>query len=171
MAAWNFSKSLAGTIYAPVAQGADFKRCCLKSKRYDGSLRDEDVENIVQRSLQYVAMYNTNNNFAMQKKNPFSTNGWNKLYVPAGLADHTLNARVPCSRIEDGHNGFLVDFFSPAELAAQVTEVLAHPTNHRDIGRAARKHIVANYDFHKVVLRKHVRTINKLLPKRLHLEM
>ena len=57
------------------------------------------------------------------------------------------------------------------ELAAKVTEVLAHPTNYRDIGRAARKHIVANYDFHKVVLRKHVRTINKLLPKRLHLEM
>lgn len=25
---------------APAAQGVDFKACCLKSKRYDGSLRD-----------------------------------------------------------------------------------------------------------------------------------
>jgi hypothetical protein len=57
-----------------------------------GSISDDDVENIVRRSLQYVAMYNTNNNFAMQKKNPFSTNGWNKLFVPTGLADHTLTA-------------------------------------------------------------------------------
>jgi hypothetical protein len=57
-----------------------------------GNISDEDVENIVRRSLQYVAMYNTNNNFALQKENPFSTHGWNKLFVPTGLADHTLTA-------------------------------------------------------------------------------
>lgn len=55
-------------------------------------LSDQDIENLVRRSFQYVAMYNTNNNFAMQKGNPFSTNGWNKMFVPQGLVDHTLTA-------------------------------------------------------------------------------
>lgn len=55
-------------------------------------LSDEQVENIVRRSYQYVAMYNTNNNFAMQKGNPFSSNGWNKMFVTKGLVDHTLTA-------------------------------------------------------------------------------
>ena len=50
------------------------------------------MENLVRRSYQYVAMYNTNNNFAMQEANPFSTNGWNKLFVPTGLMDHTVTA-------------------------------------------------------------------------------
>jgi glycosyltransferase involved in cell wall biosynthesis len=72
--------------------------------------------------------------------------------------------------VEDGRTGFLVDFFSPTELAAKVVDVLKHRNNYREIGRAARKHIVANYDFNKVCLRAHVRTLNKLLPKRLHLE-
>ena len=55
-------------------------------------LTDKEIDNIVRRSYQYVAMYNTNNNFAMQKANPFSTNGWNKLFVPTGLMDHTVTA-------------------------------------------------------------------------------
>jgi hypothetical protein len=42
------------------------------------TLDDAQMENLVRRSYQYVAMYNTNNNFAMQEANPFSTNGWNK---------------------------------------------------------------------------------------------
>lgn len=57
-----------------------------------GELSDEYVENIVRRSYQYVAMYNTNNNFAMQNENPFSTHGWNKMYVPSGLMDATVTA-------------------------------------------------------------------------------
>lgn len=55
-------------------------------------LSDKQIENIVRHSYQYVAMYNTNSNFAMQKANPFSTNGWNKLYVPEGLTDHHMTA-------------------------------------------------------------------------------
>jgi glycosyltransferase involved in cell wall biosynthesis len=73
--------------------------------------------------------------------------------------------------IENGRNGFLVDFFSPVELVAKVVDVLEHRNNYREIGRAARKHIVAKYDFRKVCLRAQLRTMNKLLPKRLHLEM
>lgn len=59
---------------------------------YAAELSDRDVENIVRRSYQYVAMYNTNNNFAMQKNNPLGTGGWNKMFVPTGLTDHTLTA-------------------------------------------------------------------------------
>jgi len=55
-------------------------------------LSDKDINNIVSRSYQYVALYNTINNFALQKGNPFSTNGWNKTFLPAKLADHTLTA-------------------------------------------------------------------------------
>ncbi len=55
-------------------------------------LTDKEIDHIVRHSYQYVAMYNTNNNFAMQEGNPFSTNGWNKMFVPNSLADHTLTA-------------------------------------------------------------------------------
>jgi glycosyltransferase involved in cell wall biosynthesis len=71
--------------------------------------------------------------------------------------------------VTNGRTGFLVDFFSPQELAAKVVDVLGHPTNYREIGKAARQHIVETYDFHQVCLRKHVRVINKLLPKQLRM--
>lgn len=52
--------------------------------------------------------------------------------------------------IENGKTGFLVDFFSPEGLAARIADVLAHPDNYREVGRAARRNVVANYDFHTV---------------------
>ena len=55
-------------------------------------LTDEEIENIVRRSYQYVAMFNTNNNFAMQEGNPLGTGGWNKMFVPETLSDHTFTA-------------------------------------------------------------------------------
>jgi hypothetical protein len=55
-------------------------------------LTDEEIDNIVRRSYQYVAMFNTNNNFAMQEGNPLGTGGWNKMLVPETLSDHTLTA-------------------------------------------------------------------------------
>jgi hypothetical protein len=55
-------------------------------------LNDKEINNIVRHSYQYVAMCNTNNNFVMQEGNPFSANGWNKMFVPKGLVDHTLTA-------------------------------------------------------------------------------
>jgi len=39
MARWSSSRSSAATICAPAAQGAGFKRCCLKRGAYDGALR------------------------------------------------------------------------------------------------------------------------------------
>jgi len=55
-------------------------------------LSDKEIDNIVRRSYQYVAMYNVNNNFAMDEKNPLSSGGWNKTYMPDRLADHTVKA-------------------------------------------------------------------------------
>ncbi len=55
-------------------------------------LSDEQVENIVRRSYQYVAMYNVNNKFAMDPSNPLGTGGWNRIKANTTLADHSLKA-------------------------------------------------------------------------------
>ncbi len=47
-------------------------------------LSDEQVENIVSRSYQYVAMYNVNNKLAMKQ------GGWNTVLPDTTLKDHTL---------------------------------------------------------------------------------
>jgi hypothetical protein len=47
-------------------------------------LSDEQMENIVRRSYQYVAMYNVNNKFALVQ------NGWNFCVPKTELADHTM---------------------------------------------------------------------------------
>ena len=47
-------------------------------------LSDAQIENIVKRSYQYVAMYNVNNKFA------FKQGGWNKLQADTELKDHSM---------------------------------------------------------------------------------
>jgi hypothetical protein len=47
-------------------------------------LTDEQIENIVRRSYQYVALYNVNNKFAI------TYGSWNELDVDTQLKDHTL---------------------------------------------------------------------------------
>ena len=47
-------------------------------------LTDEDVENLVRRSYQYVAMYNVNNKFAIKQ------GGWNRCEPDTELKDHTM---------------------------------------------------------------------------------
>jgi len=41
MAMSNCSKNWDATTFAPADQDTGFKRCCLKSKRFDGSQRDD----------------------------------------------------------------------------------------------------------------------------------
>ena len=48
------------------------------------TLTDEQVENIVRRSYQYVALYNVNNKFALKQ------GGWNTVVADTRLKDHTL---------------------------------------------------------------------------------
>lgn len=69
--------------------------CVIQSKEAPISsieLSDKEIDTIVRHSYQYIAMYNTLSNFAMQKTNPFSTKGWNKMYIPEGLTDHNMTA-------------------------------------------------------------------------------
>ena len=47
-------------------------------------LSDEDMENLVKRSFQYVAMYNVNNKFAPKQ------GGWNRGDADTELKDHTM---------------------------------------------------------------------------------
>lgn len=53
-------------------------------------LTDAQVEEIVRRSYQYVALYNVNNKNAMDPSNPFRTDGWNRVRANPMLADHTV---------------------------------------------------------------------------------
>jgi hypothetical protein len=49
-----------------------------------GGLTDAEIENLVRRSYQYVAMYNVNNKFAMKQ------GGWNTVDADTQLKDHTM---------------------------------------------------------------------------------
>jgi hypothetical protein len=49
-----------------------------------GTLSDDEVENLVRRSYQYVAMYNVNNKFAQAQ------GGWNTVVADTRLKDHTM---------------------------------------------------------------------------------
>ncbi len=55
-----------------------------QTKAQADSLTDEQIENIVLRSYQYVAMYNVNNKFAL------SAGGWNVCQADTQLKDHTM---------------------------------------------------------------------------------
>jgi len=67
-----------GMLWACSPQAADLSR--------------DDVENIVKRSYQYVALYNTLLNFSLNKKNPFASGGWNRTHIPEGLMDASVRA-------------------------------------------------------------------------------
>ena len=55
-------------------------------------MTDADAQNVVRRSIQYVALYDTILNFVVNKKNPFASGGWNKTHYPAGLMDASVRA-------------------------------------------------------------------------------
>lgn len=57
--------------------------------------------------------------------------------------------------IHDGENGFLVDFFSPKQVADRVNDILEHPTRMAHIRENARKTVLENYS-HGVLLPKHI---------------
>lgn len=65
--------------------------------------------------------------------------------------------------ITHGHNGLLVDFFNPAEIAAAVDDVLNHPDRMQAIRTRARQTIVENYDLHTVCLPQHRTLIERLV--------
>ncbi|MCA0203488.1 MAG: glycosyltransferase [Proteobacteria bacterium] len=54
--------------------------------------------------------------------------------------------------IEDGVNGRLVDFFDTGAMAATLIDCLARPADFAPLRRAARAHIVENYDLTRICL-------------------
>lgn len=73
--------------------------------------------------------------------------------------------------ITHGETGLLVDFLKPAELAAQVSDVLADPAKFTHLGVAARAHVVAQYDFLTHCLPQHIAQINALVPEGRRIEL
>ncbi len=72
--------------------------CCLYMPLFAATqapsveLTRAQVEELVVRSYQYVAMYNVNNKIAMDPASPFSLGGWNRLRANTALIDHTLES-------------------------------------------------------------------------------
>ncbi|WP_441254299.1 DUF1214 domain-containing protein [Bradyrhizobium sp. 613_E4_N2_2] len=65
---------------------------CAHAQNAQVKLDHAQVENIVRRSYQYVAMYNVNNKAAMDARNPLSTDGWNKFHKSTELANANMHA-------------------------------------------------------------------------------
>lgn len=65
--------------------------------------------------------------------------------------------------ITHNETGLLVDFFDPDAVAAQVVKVLANPQDYAHIGKAARDHVVKEYDFLTKCLPEHIAQINALV--------
>jgi glycosyltransferase involved in cell wall biosynthesis len=91
---------------------------------------------------------------------------WSLLEAMAMEATVVASDTSPVREVmEDGKTGFLVDYFQPEAMAEKVAEVLAHKNHFRNIGRAARRHIVANYDFATVCLPQFLNHLNAILPR------
>lgn len=68
--------------------------------------------------------------------------------------------------IRHGENGLLVDFFSPAELAATVSEVLDHPDRMQAVRSRARQTIIERYDLKRHCLPQQLELIQNLVAKK-----
>jgi len=74
---------LACTAFLPMLASAG-DRAVQPAAATQAKLSDTEVENLVRRSYQYVAMYNVNNKFAMKQ------GGWNTVDADTQLKDHTM---------------------------------------------------------------------------------
>jgi glycosyltransferase involved in cell wall biosynthesis len=63
--------------------------------------------------------------------------------------------------IEDGRNGFLVDFFDADGLADRVAAVLAQPHRFNELRAAARRTIIARYDLSNVCLPRQISMVEQ----------
>jgi glycosyltransferase involved in cell wall biosynthesis len=64
--------------------------------------------------------------------------------------------------IQDGHNGHLVDFYSPVEIAKKVVSILERPDDHRPIRVAARQTIIDRYDLKTICLPQQLKLLNNV---------
>ncbi|MGJ8543831.1 MAG: glycosyltransferase family 4 protein [Sulfitobacter sp.] len=94
------------------------------------------------------------------------------------LESMSMQATIVASDVEPvreaithGETGLLVDFFDPEALAEQVVAVLERPEDYAHLGRAARAHVIENYDFLTKCLPDHVARINSLVAPEKHIKL
>lgn len=79
-------------------------------------------------------------------------------------------ARVPSSPVEevirDGENGWLVDFFSPAQIADRVIAALEAPEHSATIRMNARQTVIDRYDLRSVCLPAQLLLVNRVAGRR-----
>lgn len=56
------------------------------------AMTDEEAEELVRQTYQYVAAYNVNNKFALDPETPNNSEGYNKIVTNTALLDHTVKA-------------------------------------------------------------------------------
>jgi hypothetical protein len=100
-------------------------------------ITDEQLKQVVRHCYQYVAMYNTINNFAMQEQNPFCTHGCNKMHIPTGLMDASVRA-IPTPNNDTLYLISIVDMRDDAV----VFEFPAFDTNFASLETSAYDHCV-----------------------------
>ena len=66
----------------------------------------------------------------------------------------------------DGENGLLVDFFSPAAIAARIDDALAHQAELAPLRECARQTVVERYDLRRVCLPAQLRLVEALQRQR-----
>jgi len=71
--------------------------------------------------------------------------------LSSGLPVVTTNVGGIPETIESGKNGFLVEPFNPAQFADRLLFLLEHPADAKEMGLAARKTILEQYDWRIVV--------------------
>ncbi len=82
--------------------------------------------------------------------------------MSAGCAVIGSNTPPVAEVIEDGENGRLVDFFSPAAIADRVCEVLERPREFTDMRARARQTVIDRYDLTRVCLPEHLNLIHRV---------
>ena len=90
---------------------------------------------------------------------------WSLLEAMAAGCAVVASRTAPVTEvITDRKSGLLVDFFSPAEVAARVDEVLDRGPTVAAIRRQARRTIVARYDLRRVCLPAHLKLLGVTTP-------
>lgn len=72
---------------------------------------------------------------------------WSLMEAMATGCTVVASSTAPVTEVlQDGHNGRLVDFFNPEQLAETAVQVLAEPAAYPGLGAQARADMVAHYD-------------------------
>jgi glycosyltransferase involved in cell wall biosynthesis len=140
---------LRGEMEAEVGDRVDWSRV-----HFLGQVPYEDYQTIIQISRCHIYM-----------TMPFVLS-WSLLEAMSMQATIVASDVAPVREaVTHGETGLLVDFHDHTALARQVIEVLEAPETFAHLGPAARKHVIAEYDFLTRCLPAHVVEMNALLPR------